>query len=377
MKRTKFSFILLLCLFVVPFSASAAFFSANEQISINQEIEEDLYAAGGVVTVSGSVEGDVFTAGGSVNVSGDVVEDLFAAGSSVVISGDVLDDVRVAGSSVVINGDIGDELFAAGSFIHVTSNVIGAAHLAGAAVVLDGGVGGDLFLASSSATLNGRVEGDITAYVEEMTLGDGVELEGTLTYYAPKELSFDEAYADNIVYGGPAVPDNGKNEAKDSFRGFISFIAFAKFFGILIAALIFGLMWPKVADTVSKQTVKNFWENLLTGLVVMIVMPVVVFLLCMSVVGWPLVAILMCITGILMILSTLYSTMFVGHLIMKYTKKQSTPKTSWYSIVLGVVALTLLCFIPVLGWIAVCMIYLATLGTLLQRLYQRAKELRA
>ncbi len=366
---------MILGLFLIPLSASAAYFQADDQVSVNQPTEGDVYVAGETVTISETVTGDVFAAGASVNITADVAEDLFVAGSAVNVVGNVAGDLRAAGSNLVVSGDVGEELFAAGSLVQLTSTVGGDAHLAGAAVIFDGTVNGDLTIGSSSAIINGNVSGDVTAYAEEIKIGTTAKIDGTLTYYAENEMTFEGASIGRVVYGGPAYEQQDKKETAAWMWGLASGIAAIKLLGILLAGLLIGLLWPKTAVVVTERASKKFWVSLLIGFATVVLVPIATVLLFVTLIGWPIAVALIAASFLLCMVTIAYTGVVVGAVTLKLFKKQQTvPTPTWYNILLGVAILAILALIPVIGWFVILLIYLAILGSSVKGIYERLKK---
>lgn len=368
---TRVFLILALCL--LPISVSAAYFKADDQVSVSQPTDGDVYVAGETVTVSETVNGDVFAAGGSVNIIKDVSEDLFAVGSSVNVTGNVTDDLRVAGSNVVINGDVGDELFAAGSLVQITSAIVGDAHAAGTAVILDGMVGGNLYLGSSSAIINGQIAGNVVAYSEEIKIGPNAKITGTLTYYAQTEMDFTGVDVGKVVYGGSGYEPREK-DANAWMTGFASAAIAIKLLGILVAGLLIGLIWPKTAISVIERASTKFWKSLLIGFATVVLVPIATVLLFVSLIGWPIAVALVAASFLLCMVTTAYMGVVVGCVTMKLIKKQQTiPTPKWYIVLLGVAIIAVLALIPAIGWFAIFLIYLSTLGAVVKLKYEQMK----
>ncbi|MBT3230403.1 polymer-forming cytoskeletal protein [Candidatus Uhrbacteria bacterium] len=365
----------------LPITASAAYFESGEQVSVNEAMSEDVYVAASMVTVSAPVSSDVFVAGASVNVTSDVSEDLFAAGSQVIITGDIAGDARIGGSSVIIGGNIGDELFAAGSLVQVTSEVQGDAHIGAAAVIIDGTIHGDLVLGAGSAIINGTVLGNVVAYVDEITIGSGAQIDGILTYHTDEEVDFGDANISEVVFVESVAATNVKSDfGLDDISGPLSALSslalFIKFLGILVISMIVGLVWPKTASLIADRSTKKFAISLMTGLVTVIVVPVATILLLISAIGWPFATALAPAACLLTIIATAYTGTVLGNVIIRMFKKQSNTAITWYGILLGVVLMSLLTLIPIIGWLAVCIVYVTVLGSILGLLYDQVQKLK-
>ena len=74
----------------------------------------------------------------------------------VTIENDVNDDLFISGDQVTINGNINGDLFAAGGQVVVNGNVTGDAYVAVGNVTINGQVTGGLILGAGQATVSGK-----------------------------------------------------------------------------------------------------------------------------------------------------------------------------------------------------------------------------
>jgi hypothetical protein len=87
----------------------------EEQLTIREVIDDDLYAAAGTLVLDGTVRGDAVLAGQTVIVNGTIEGNLIAAGQTIIVNGTVRDSARLAGQAVQIGSHarIGRDLMVA------------------------------------------------------------------------------------------------------------------------------------------------------------------------------------------------------------------------------------------------------------------------
>ena len=188
--------------------------AAEIVVAAGEVIDDDLYVTGGTITIDGTVRGDVIAAGRQVTINGTVEGDLIACGQAVVVNGRVGDDIRMAGMALNVGpgATVGDDIVAAGFSLEMEpdSRAGGALTMAGFQTLLAGTVDGDAQFAGAGLELRGRIGGDLDAEVEPsaqappfamfmpapiplptvaggLTLGDGAEVGGGLTYQSSAE----------------------------------------------------------------------------------------------------------------------------------------------------------------------------------------------
>ncbi|HJN84822.1 MAG TPA: hypothetical protein QF873_00710 [Patescibacteria group bacterium] len=370
----------------MPLFASAATFKADDSVTINEALEDDLYVAGAMVNVTSPVSGDVFVAGANINVSGEISEDLFVAGSNVNLTGTIGDDLRVAGSNVTINGDIGGDVLAAGALLHLASGSIGGDLVAGAGVIIiDGNVGGDLIVSGAEVMVNGSIAGDIKGEIEELTIADGAEVLGSVEYKS--------SLVATIADGASIIGEVLKTEHEEAvvvdldldvdgeqvaavIGGVLGTIVILKLVAAMLVALFLALSIPKTTKGMIQSATKKPGAAFLRGLLLFIAGPAIIGLLFVTVIGAPVALVLIAMWMIIGVISLGLVGTMLGSWIFQVAKKQDTPVITWVSALVGtLVAALIIVAVPVVGWLASAIVYLMTVGVALELIYKKYKDL--
>ncbi|MBT4495679.1 polymer-forming cytoskeletal protein [bacterium] len=367
-------FIGLILLFAIPFVGQATMEKADENVYLAPDVvhEGNYYAAGNIVEIAGTVNGDIFVAGNSVTVSGAVNGDIFAAGNSVsitgdidgsvfsaasniIISGEVLGNVRVAGSNVTIESEIGRNVMAAGSNIILTSNaeVIKHLNLAGAVLDVRSNVGGNFEAAGESMKISGEIGGNTDLYFDKtgkVVFLPPAHLMGDFKYTASEELIIsDDVTIDGEVVYNQFVPKVNKKQFLGLFTVGYFLFKLIQLFGLLVIGLVIVSLTKKKVKETADLMIKNPLAQIGMGIVWFIITPIIVVLLLVTVIGMPLAFLLSLIYIIFICLSKVFAGIAIGVML---TKAFGWDKATLIgSMVLGIIALTLLKSIPVIGWL--------------------------
>ncbi|MBT6254349.1 hypothetical protein HOI83_03925 [Candidatus Uhrbacteria bacterium] len=381
-----FTALSLFALISMPLFASAATFKADDSVTINEALEDDLYVAGAMVNVTSPVSGDVFVAGANINVSGEVSEDLFVAGSNVNLTGSIGDDLRVAGSNVTINGDIGGDVLAAGALLHLASGSIGGDLVAGAGVIIiDGDIGGDLIVSGAEVMVNGSIAGDIKGEIEELTIADGAEVLGSVEY----KSSLVATIADGASIIGEVLKteheeavvvdldlDVDEEQIAAVIGGVLGTIVLLKLVAAMLVALFLALSIPKTTKGMIQSATKKPGAAFLRGLLLFIAGPAIIGLLFVTVIGAPVALVLIAMWMIIGVISLGLVGTMLGSWIFQVAKKQDAPVITWVSALVGtLVAALIIVAVPVVGWLAGAVVYLMTVGVALEFIYKKYKDL--
>ncbi|QFR39149.1 hypothetical protein A9Q91_02850 [Candidatus Gracilibacteria bacterium 28_42_T64] len=298
----------------------------GEDVSIEQEVNDDLYIAGGRVEIKNIIHGDLIIAGGEIEIDSEVSEDVIMAGGDIFISANIGDDLRVVGGSVVIDSVIeGDVIVGAGDLKIKKGAIIRGDLAVGAGrVIIDGEVFGKTKISADEFILNGKIHGDVDLFVEKFknTSGSGIMLGNVLYKTSEKNILIEESTQGTAIYTEAKFQKHVKEKAK----GFLGKFIIIKIIGIFVFStfLYFFLekVYLKTADKLYKQTGKAF----LYGLLTIILTPIIAILLFISVVGIPIGAILLVwYILLLLFLDIINATVLTGVIQKKFGEKMNTP----------------------------------------------------
>lgn len=347
-------------------AAEAATFRSGDAVRLaaDETIDDDLYVSGGTLDVEGTVDGDLVVAGGTVNISGEVTGALIVAGGTVNVTGQVGRSVRALGGTLTFSGEIGEDLVAAGGSISVNrGGEVGRDFVqAGGRATMSGVVGRNVMARSGELTLAGEVGGDVRAWAETLRISDGARIDGGVTYTSEAEAQIDPGAT---IAGGveqrepPAVPAVGP--AGMLFRWARLFV------GFFALGAIFLLLAPGFAQETVVALRERPWGNLGVGTLVALLTPLaltVVFMVGLAVGGWWIAAIGAGAFLLLMVLGTIVSALTAARVVLD--RSASQPWSLWWALFLGLVVLTLVRYVPVLGWVAMIAAAFFGSGALIQ-----------
>lgn len=374
-KTTAFVSIFLLGLFVSTTVFAADYLPKDKEKGGNvvvggDEVFENLYVGGGSVSVNKEVLGDLFIGAGSINVSGETEEDLFAAGGNVNISSPVGGDARIAGGNVNLSAPIGGDLLAAGGTIVISSSadIGGDMWLAGGMINFNSTALGEARLAGGEIYINGEINGPVTVYAEKLTFGPQAVVSGAITYYGRT----DALVEDGAVVGSiemkewkEGVEKNvGENFATSAFWVFL----LLKLLALFVAGLVLLKLFGKRINEVVRYSEERPGAMLGVGVLAIIVTPIIAMILLVTVVGAYLGVLLGLTFAMLSILAGIVTLFYTGSLVQRFVLRSPESKLSWKTLLLGVVAGGILTLIPVLGWLAMLVLFLISFGSMFRLL---------
>jgi cytoskeletal protein CcmA (bactofilin family) len=364
-----FSAVLLVCALAGGFAAA-------------QEVERtilggDTFVAGGDASLNTPADRDAFLSGFSVEADAAIAEDAHLSGFNVEISAPVGGDLYAAGFSIDVEAGVGGDLTAAGFKIKIDddADIAGNARLAARTITLESTVAGSLIAAAQTFTLNGTVTGDVEFTGAGIEFGDGATIAGSLTYRTPKEIDIPESViaADRVQYKTLKLPDAAKAmerrfpSAWGIFFGFVMVLAFLT----IVAALCLAFA-PDSVERLRVAAMRRPWTAILFGFLGLAMLIGLVPVSAMTLVGLPLIPIVLLAIVVVWIggyLLGIYALAF--RVITAFREIPDTLAARLVVVVVGLVAVAILNFIPVIGWMLNLVVLFLGLGALSAALFGR------
>lgn len=334
----------------------------GESVVRRGPIAQDVYLAGGTVAVHADVRGDVVAAGGRVIIDQRVSGDVLAAGGRLDLTAEVLDDVRVAGRTVTLGGRISGDAIAAGGTVRLTpeASVGERAWFGGGEIEIAGHIGRQLKASGGTVTISGTIDGDVELAADEVVLLPAARIGGKLSYRSPHAARIDPAA--QITGGVTRLPSDRPSLAtRLAWR-----LLWVAVVGLLGAVLI--LAFPRFAAAVVEAARAAPGKSLGIGVAALLGVPLLAVLLIVTVVGAALGVTLLVVYGLMLGAALLAGALSVGALISRTARGGAIePAGSWVvALLLGLLVLTLLGVVPVLGALLGLGVMLLGLGALLR-----------
>ncbi len=376
----------------LAFTASAAALKTGEKynLAVGDFIKENLYVGSADINVAGDVTGDLMAGGGNIMITGQNYKDVMLGGGSISVLGPVGDDVRAIGGNLVFGKSIGGDLTAVGGKIQLLPDAkVGGEMIAvGGMITVDGTVMKDLTVAGGELIINGKVSGNVRVKnVEKLTLGPTARITGNLEYASVN----DAVVAEGAVISGEVVhnpaPDWASRMESDrkwmrkGDGGLFDLLGFTfdlmKLAAYLAAVLLLVRYFGGYAQASAEKIRANFWPEALRGFLTSMAVPVLMFVMAITIIGFlPAVLVGLLFAG-LWILAKLMASVFLGAWLFGRFSKEKMFVVNWKSAVIGTLCFLVLKEIPILGWIPAGFLMLAGLGELSNQVYGKAREMLA
>lgn len=370
LKKVFFCFSILYALFSllsVPVVKGADY----EYLPTNQVIDSDYIRAGKVVQIDGEIKGDAYLTGGLVTVNGKIDGDLFIIAGKVNINGEVGNSIRVLGGDVTLNAPVTRNVFLACGNCTVTRQAIitGSLLTAGANLELAApSIGKGFRFFGSRLYLNSPISHEAFVVADrEFLLGPNASISGDLKYTGNNEavLQSGATVAGNISY--QKIQPSEQYPRFFGARGALEVYNRAKpvldVIGFLVTALIGYLflgLFPRVFEKTAMAMEKRPAASFGWGVLVALITPLVIVLFAVTIIGIPVALFLALAVYLLWLAATYLASFFLGRklLLGRYGERRG------WSLIIGLLILSFLSYLPILGNLIKLIIVLFALGAL-------------
>jgi len=364
---------LLLALLLLPVSVFAATMRVGDYFLKGAEtVSDDLYMLGETAVFEGRILGDAAALARTIFSESTTTGDVLFIGEEVRLRGAVGDDARLLGGTVTIDGVVQDDVVAIGGEVRIapTARIQGSLYAMGGTVRILGAVLGDARVVSGRMELAGEVAGDM-------------ELWGKASFKTPARIGGDFVYhADgkasppvNVAIAGKVVVDERKEGGRafslGGFRG-----GFLSLRTLMALALGFALLFfaRERSEELLLDLLPNVGMRLMRGALIILLLPAAGALLLPTVVGIPLALILGACFLLALMLGWAYAGLLVGAWSERLFFKRSAFPLSYRPVLLGIIFLSVLSAIPMLGPLLNLALSLAAVGSLGTVFYRHLRE---
>ncbi len=355
-------------LFLAPVSVLAYSVRNEESVYIPKEqvIDGNLYMAAANITIDGNVYGDVICVAKALTINGEVDGDVICAASDITINGPVSGSVRILGENLNLNHQIKRNVSALGVniFLGSDSKVGGDVLSASAAFSGRGQINGNLHGVSDNWLISGNVLQNVDARLNhpdgQFRLEDQARIGGSLKYMSKTEQQISPE-----LVGGEIVRLWPKQEGF-AYRNYFLHRLYGLFSALLVALVILSL-WPRHSRELAVVEPKKIGTQILWGLGVMFLVPIICLLLLFTFIGWPLALILGALWFMVCYLAKILVGVSVGFWLFRHFRWKASPR-GLTEMVAGVTALWVVTAIPFVGWAVSLAVIWWGLGMISQRI---------
>tara|TARA_R110002096_G_scaffold415163_1_gene616625 strand:+ start:11016 stop:12167 length:1152 start_codon:yes stop_codon:yes gene_type:complete len=376
--------ILRFLLFIVFLNSSQAY--AQESFSVGG----DVYLGGSKSSYPQNVQGDIFVSGFAATLDVEVEEDAHIAGFDVEVENSVGKDLYAAGLSVSIESSVGEDVTASGFNVRLkrSASVGKNTRIAAGKVTIDAPLSGSLVAAGGDIVLNSSIKGDVRITGAQISFGQNAKILGTLKYSSPEEVEVPASVisSDRVQYTKLSASGmfDDLNEAIDGRRPPIWAVAFSIISVFLITlalfltiAAVFIAFKPEMVEGLRSRASDNPGKSFLFGLLGMAILYGSVPVSATTIVGLPLIPLIILAIVIFWTLGYLLGTYVIFWRVAgSMGVKSEKIGTKLLVIGCGLIILAMINFIPIVGWLANLVVVLIGIGSITILMLRRSSTIR-
>ena len=324
-------------------------FFANDSVIIDENLQGDVYISAGEVIVNSVIDGDLLVVGGSVVINGEVSQDVRAAGGMITLVGQVGGNVSAAAGEIIL-----DEESAIGN----------SALLAAGSIVSNGLIAGKTWMAAETIALNSQLGSNVQVWASDLSVLPATSIAGVLTAEVASEpvITEDAQFQEQPVI---TVRDfqAQQNTAAVGAAGrvvteIIKFIMNLTFGALLI------YFFPRLSQRLANSVVKGPLVSLGWGFLQLLLIPVAIIFLIITVVGIPVAVLLTLGYFALLLTGSLVTSLAIGQRIQIGFAQNKGLHDPYIQFTLGLLLLTVVSLIPVLGALASVLALIMGMGAM-------------
>lgn len=373
--------LLFLCIwtfiFVVqPVISEAARIKNGAQVLVSEKktVHDNFYIGALTTRIDSEITQDLSVLANEATLNATVGGDVIVLGRTVTLAGDVDGDVRLIGADVVVRGNIDGDLVVVGGSVRVApqASIEGDVIIVGGNAILDGEYEGQITAVAAEVSMLGVFNEEAAITTQRMILGDSVEINDHLAYFAPKRAEYKPQVIGEIAFNEiDSWQETGL--VKRLILNMVSFWTLFKFITTLLLAFILVYAFRVFTQDTAYTGFEKAPRSLGVGVASFLVIPFIVTILVISIVAFPLAIILALLYVVALIITTAMSGIMLGVLIHKLLVRSGKKRhiITFHISALGVVLMTLIQLIPYVGDVIWFTLFLLSFGALLIVVFDR------
>jgi len=349
---------------LLPAMSSASVFFSKDRYFVppGDTVNDDVYAATSEVAVGGVITGDAFFACQKYSLSGNILGSLNSGSQYATVRGDVGGSARIFAQTVIIDAAIGRNLVAFGEDIDLSeaSRVGKDVTIMGGRVSLSGEIDGNAEVRCNELFISGVINGNLKIEAQKISILPPAAIAGNIDYKSKTEISI----SDGVNVGGEVNWKEVKPEEEEGKGGINVGIRIMLFLASFVTGLLLIGLINRHTRAASAQITLKPLMSLGVGFVSFCAIPIAIVVLLVTLVGIPAAIIMLFAYTIFFYIAKVYVSIALGRIILRALRKDSDPRQGW-SLLLGLVILTILFMIPVLGTVIYFLVIFWGFGAIL------------
>lgn len=345
--------ILVLTLVLGASNLWATQFRQGSVVSVRDaEILDDVIAMGDDLSFEGRILGDVLAAGRTITVGDSAMIDnsLMAFAQKVDVNGTVINSARAFTQDFTLRGHVERNVmgFAQNILIDTRAWVEKDVNFACGQLIVRGRVGGNLSGSAGNVTISGQIDGDAKVEGDNIVILQSAIIGGSLKYTSDKEAKIEDGA--QILGGVERQSKKDADKDKEAYTlGSFFWDTWWYLSSLALGGLLLLLARPFLLSA-SESIARSSAKTLGLGALFLICLPIAAVAVALTLIGVPAAILILLLWVILLYASDIFVGLALGDWLLRYFRKDAAPRPFW-AMSLGLLVLTLLCALPMIGWV--------------------------
>ena len=374
-----------------------ATFDFGDNVRIDRPVTDDLYLAASELEITSPLRGSLWAAAGTVRIRDRSAQDLVLTGGDIYVYADVGDDLILVSSEAEIRGHVhGDVLFGGGRLTLTRDAVIdgdliavgGTVRVYGKvgrnivararSVEISGEVGRELRVRSRNLEIRNKILGKSEIGTDTLQLSEGARFYSRVRYYSVlNDPDFSGFLAPGASVEKDPTLEKSREEALLAEKATPLFSAVFGWPGLLMSVgaatvmiIHYMLLFPAVFRGAGRYLALAPVTAAGSGILFFLLLPVLAMILFLTVIGIPAgILTLVIYFSVIAVGRSLSSTVLSIALMRKFHIQPDVIRTVFWATVLNTI-LTLLVYIPFLGWAILWLVFLMGAGAIFRTIFR-------
>ena len=349
-------------------------FKKGNDLYITDDYQEDLFLWGTTVNFDGSIVGDIIAGGRIVTINGTTDGSIIAGCQRLTVNGEICRSLRCFAQTLNITSQVDGDVVAFVAEMTLGNDAVIGRDLAvfSGDVFIDGTVNGGAYISAGTVTIAGQIVGDVTIKADNISITPDAVIGGELNYTSKTKANI---APDAKIAGDVKWKKKSKSSESSESSGMIprpigAFWSLIFLGGSLLLGIALILVKRDRVIAITEEIRSNAALDGLIGLAVIVAIPVLLVLIAISLVGIPVAMAGLAVYLLVFLTAKVLVGITIGLLLLRLLKKEGRISLGW-ALLVGMILLAIGYKIPIVGWVVYFVAWAIGAGALTMLLFRK------
>jgi len=366
--------LMLIWLFAACTTLSGYQYKKGNDLYITDDYQEDLFLWGTTVNFDGNIVGDIITGGRIVTINGTADGSVIAGCQRLTINGEICRSLRCFAQTLNITSQVDGDVVAFVAEMTLGNDAVIGRDLAvfSSDVFIDGTVNGNAYISGGTVTIAGQIVGDVTIKADNISISPDAVIGGELNYTSKTKANIapDAKIAGDVKWKKKSKSSDTSESSGMIPRPIGAFWSMIFLGGSLLLGIALILVKRDRVVAITEEIKNNAALDGLIGLAVIVVIPALLILIAISLVGIPIAVAGLAVYLLVFLTAKVLVGITIGLLLLRLLKKEGRISLGW-ALLVGMILLAISYKIPIVGWVVYFVAWAIGAGALTMLLFRK------